>query len=243
MNRPDIPADAQRVKDTVLAGGIAIVQGSGGYGIMSATPAAARRSFEAKRRAPHKRHGLVGNAEFRREAQILSQMQHDMIDAITEDFNLPVGVVAPVRLDHPVVRSIEPETYKASSVDGTVAVVHNNGALSDELARISLDEGVAFLGSSANLSGTGTKFRVEDIQHELIDEVDLVLDYGLAKYHMYRRSTTMINFATMQVIRIGCCYELISDILARFFSVECPPDPGLEKLPFGHLWEPSPIEA
>jgi hypothetical protein len=48
----------------------------------------------------------------------------------------------------------------------------------------------------------------------------------------------MINFDSMQVIRIGCCYELISDILQRYFDFECPPAPGMEALPHGHLQDP-----
>jgi tRNA A37 threonylcarbamoyladenosine synthetase subunit TsaC/SUA5/YrdC len=241
MSRPDITGDAQRVQDVTLSGGVTILQGDVGYGMLTATPQAARRTFDIKKRAAHKRHGMLGCREFRLEAQILDQKKHDMIDAITVDFNLPVGVIAPIRLDHPIVKSIEPGTFWASSVDGTMAILHNNGALSDELARLSLEAGVAFLGSSANLTGTGVKFRVQDIQPEVLEQADLVLDYGLAKYHTYQRSSTMINFDTMQVIRIGCAYEIISDILLRYFGFECPPDPGRDALPLGHLWEPTAI--
>jgi hypothetical protein len=41
----------------------------------------------------------------------------------------------------------------------------------------------------------------------------------------------------MEVIRIGGCYELISDVLRRYFDVELPADPGLATLPSGHLNE------
>jgi tRNA A37 threonylcarbamoyladenosine synthetase subunit TsaC/SUA5/YrdC len=241
MSRPDITGDAQQIKDVILRGGVAILQGDVGYGLLTATPTAARKTIDVKGRAAHKRHGMLGCADFRHEAQILDPVKHDMIDAITIDYDLPLGVIAPVRPGHPVIESIEPQTFRASSVEGTMAMLHNNGALSDELARLSLQEGVAFLGSSANLSGTGVKFRVQDIQPEVIEQADLVVDYGLAKYHHYQRSSTMINFGTMQVVRIGCGYELISDILQRYFGFECPPDPGRNANPFGHLWEPAAI--
>ena len=241
MSRPDITGDAQQIKDVIVRGGVVILQGDVGYGLLTATPTAARKTIDVKGRAAHKRHGMLGCADFRHEAQILDPVKHDMIDAITIDYDLPLGVIAPVRPGHPVIESIEPETFRASSVEGTMAMLHNNGALSDELARLSLDEGVAFLGSSANLSGTGVKFRVQDIQPEVIEQADLVVDYGLAKYHHYQRSSTMINFGTMQVVRIGCGYELICDILLRHFGFECPPDPGRTANPFGHLWEPAAI--
>jgi hypothetical protein len=57
------------------------------------------------------------------------------------------------------------------------------------------------------------------------------------KYHRYRRSSTMIDFRTMEVVRIGACYELIAEVLGRWFGVELPPDPGLDALPSGHLRE------
>src|SRR6201982_1424496 len=241
MSRPDIIGDAQRIKDVILRSGGAILQGDVGYGLLTATPKAARKTIDVKGRAAHKRHGMLGCADFRREAQLLDPVKHDMIDAITIDYDPPLGVIAPVRLGHPVVESIEPDTFRASSVGGTMAMLHNNGALSDELARLSLAEGVAFLGSSANLSGTGVKFRVQDIQPEVIEQADLVVDYGLAKYHHYQRSSTMINFGTMQVVRIGCGYELISDILLRYFGFECPPDPGRKGTPSAPLRGPAAI--
>lgn len=83
----------------------------------------------------------------------------------------------------------------------------------------------------------GTKFRVEDIQQPILDAVDLVIDYGLRKYHLYRRSSTIIDFSTMEVVRIGTCYELISDIMVTQFGITLPADPGREVLPSGHLRE------
>ena len=238
MARPDIESDARRVEGVIRGGGVAIVQGDVGYGMLTATPDAASRTVSMKRRAAHKRHGMIGNAEFRRDVMKLDERQHDMVDAVTVDFDLPLGVIGPVRKDHPIIAGIEPNTLLAASVGDTMAMLHNNGALATELARLSLESSLAFLGSSANLTGTGVKFRVEDIQPEIIESADLVVDYGLAKYHLYQRSSTMINFESMQVVRIGCCYELIGDILKRYFDFECPPDPGSAELPHGHLWEP-----
>ena len=238
MTRPDIRSDARRVESAICGGGVAIVQGDVGYGMLAATPDGARRTVSMKHRAARKRHGMIGNAEFRRGAMTLDEHQHDMVDAITVDFDLPLGVIGPVRKDHPIIAGIEADTLRASMVGDTMAMLHNNGALATELARLSLESNVAFLGSSANVSGTGVKFRIEDIQPQILESADLVVDYGLAKYHLYRVSSTMINFDSMQVIRIGCCYELISDILQRYFDFECPPDPGIEALPHGHLQEP-----
>src|SRR5246500_1613920 len=231
MARPDIESDARRVEGVMRGGGVAIVQGDVGYGLLTATPDAASRTVSMKHRAAHKRHGMIGNAEFRRDAMKLDKRQHDMVDAITVDFDLPLGVISPIRKDHPIIAGIEPDTLRASMVGDTMAMLHNNGALATELARLSLESNIAFLGSSANILGTGVKFRVDDIQPEIVAGADLVVDYGLAKYHLYRVSSTMINFDSMQVIRIGCCYELIRDILQRYFDFECPRAPAWTRRP------------
>src|SRR5260370_2286033 len=110
MSRPDITGDAQRIKAVLPRGGVTILQGDVGYGLLTATPAAARKTIDVKRRAAHKRHGMLGCADFRREAQILDQTKHDMVDAITIDYDPPLAVIAPVRLAHPGIQSIHPET-------------------------------------------------------------------------------------------------------------------------------------
>lgn len=237
MSRYDIPRDAQRIFEVVTAGGAVIMPGDIGYGAMASSSEALRRLFQAKQRAPHKRHAMAGNYELHREVHQLGRREQDMIDAVVLDAGLPLTVAAPYDASHPVVTAIESETLKASTVGDTLAMLINGGLLQDSVVRIAQGHGVPLLGSSANLTGTGTKFRVEDIQQPIVDAVDLVINYGLRKYHHYRRSSTLIDFSTMEVVRIGSCYELISDIFANQFGITLPTDPGREALPSGHLRE------
>jgi tRNA A37 threonylcarbamoyladenosine synthetase subunit TsaC/SUA5/YrdC len=99
----------------------------------------------------------------------------------------------------------------------------NAGPFHAELCRLSREDAFPIFGSSANLTNTGTRFRVEDIPQELISIANAVVDYGLRKYHRYQRSATLINFQTLDVVRVGSCYELIADVLWRHFRVELPP--------------------
>ena len=62
-------------------------------------------------------------------------------------------------------------------------------------------------------------------------------DRIVRKYHTYQRSATILRFPTLEVVRIGTCYELISDVLKRQFGIELPADPGRDVLPSGHLRE------
>ncbi|SFP23515.1 MULTISPECIES: L-threonylcarbamoyladenylate synthase [Actinomadura] len=237
MGRYDIKGDAQRIYETVAGGGAVIMPGDVGYAATAISSDALLRLFQAKRRAPHKRHAMGGNYELHREVHRLGKREQDMIDAVVVDAGLPLAIAAHYDPSHPVVASIEPETLAASTVGSTLAMLINGGALHDEVVRIAHRDGVALLGSSANLTGTGTRFRVEDIQQEIIDAVDLVVDHGLRKYHHYGRSSTIIDFSTMEVVRVGTCYELISDIFERQFGITLPADPGRDVLPSGHLRE------
>ncbi|KAA0099662.1 hypothetical protein CIW49_08710 [Mycolicibacterium sp. P1-18] len=237
MSRHDIPGDAERIHRTVAAGGAVIMPADIGYGVIASSTDALTRLFRAKRRAPHKRHAMAGNYELHREVHRLGKREQDMVDAVVLDARLPLAVVAPFDLSHPVVAAIESDTLAASTVGDTLAMLVNGGALQDAVVRIAHRNGVPLLGSSANLSGTGTKFRVQDIEQPIVDAVDVVVDYGLRKYHLYRRSSTMIDFSTMEVVRIGSCYELIADVFASQFGITLPGDPGLDVLPSGHLRE------
>lgn len=238
MSRYDILGDARRIYDTVAAGGAVIMPSDIGYGAIATSSEALLRLFRAKRRAPHKRHAMAGNYDLHREIHKLGRREQDMVDAVVLDARLPLAVVGPYDATHPVVAAVEPETLAASTVDDTLAMLVNGGALQDSVVRIAHANGTPLLGSSANLTGTGTKFRVRDIEQPIVDAVDLVVDYGLRKYHLYRRSSTMIDFSTMKVVRIGACYELISDIFADRFGTALPVDPGWDALPSGHLREP-----
>jgi tRNA A37 threonylcarbamoyladenosine synthetase subunit TsaC/SUA5/YrdC len=113
----------------------------------------------------------------------------------------------------------------------------NGGPIHTEIGRLSREALHPVFGSSANLSGTGTKFRLEDVQPELRAIADIELNYGLRRYHSYRRSSTIINFTDMSVLRIGSCYELIADVLKRHFNVDLPADPGRDVNASGHLQE------
>jgi tRNA A37 threonylcarbamoyladenosine synthetase subunit TsaC/SUA5/YrdC len=237
VSRYDIPGDAQRIYDTVAAGGAVIMPSDVGYGAIATSSEALLRLFRAKRRAPHKRHAMAGNYDLHREVHQLGRREQDMVDAVVLDARLPLAVVGPFDATHPVVAAVAPETLAASTVGNTLAMLVNGGALQDSVVRIAHANGTPLLGSSANLTGTGTKFRVQDIEQPIVDAVDLVVDYGLRKYHLYRRSSTMIDFSSMEVVRMGACYELISDVLANRFGIDLPVDPGWDALPSGHRRE------
>lgn len=233
----DIAGDARRTIDIIKNGGIALVPQHTGYAMAGGSMDPLRKIYDTKRRGGHKRNAMAADLETQRDLMTLGKRQQDMIEAIVVDYDLPLGVIGTFRADHPLLVKLGDDALRASSAGGTIGNLLNAGPFHKELTRLSREEVVPLFGSSANLSGTGTKFAVEDIQPELRAIADIMIDYGLCRYHTYRRAGTLINFATMEVVRFGVCYELISGILKRWFDVDLPKDPGVDVLPSGHVNE------
>lgn len=237
MSRLDIAGDARRTIDIIKAGGIALVPNDTGYALCGASMDPLKKIYDTKQRGGHKRNAMAADLETQRELLTLDARAQQMVEALVVDHDLPIGVIGSFRADHPLLRKLDAEAVRASTAVGTLAMLLNAGPFHKELTRLSREEVVPLFGSSANLTGTGTKFRVEDIQPEMRAIADITVDYGLRRYHVYRRAGTLINFSTLQVVRIGACYELIAGVLKRWFDLDLPADPGLDALPSGHLNE------
>lgn len=232
--RFDVAADRKRLWDVISNGGIAIVPTNLGYGLSACTVEAVNRINAAKGRGAHKRNGMLMGFAIEPELHILDSHQRDIVDCVTKDYNLPLGVIAPYRADHPILQNIDPAILKTCTARGTMSTALNTGGpFNEHIARLSLEHLRPVFGSSANLTGQGGKVRVEDIEPEIIAIADLVLDYGLAPLHHYRIASTQINFATMKVNRYGAFYDVISDILKRHFDWDLPVNPGREVSPHG----------
>jgi tRNA A37 threonylcarbamoyladenosine synthetase subunit TsaC/SUA5/YrdC len=214
-----IADDARRAFDVLKAGGIAILPNDVGYSLIGGSAAALKRIFEAKQRAQTKLNAMLGNMDVHRAVHILTARQRAIVDAIVVDHDLPLGLIAPAHMDHPLLRDLDPETMRGSTRAGTICMLINAGPFHEAVCRLSFAEGHPLFGSSANLTMTGTKFRVEDIEPEVKAIADIIIDYGLRKYHLYKASSTLLDIETMAVVRHGSCFELIADVLNRQFGI------------------------
>ncbi|KAJ5497596.1 hypothetical protein N7463_009583 [Penicillium fimorum] len=223
---PSPKEDARAVFEVLKRGGIAIIPMSVGYGITAIDQDALDRIFRKKQREPHKRHAMVGSYLLHRDIHLLPPQEADIVRLLTVDLNLPLGVVAPYRLDHPIIQKLPPNILSQSVVEDTLAMLVNGGALLDELSRLAIAEKLPLMGSSANITGKGVKLVVEDIEPEILKVADIIIDYGRQKFHHPRPSSTMIDFRTMKVVRYGACYDVVQDALWRFYGIKVPDDPG-----------------
>ena len=218
----DFERDADRVWKVFTEGGIAIFPTDVGYVMCSTSTTGIERSFAAKQRSRSKFHANSGCMELHDELHDLDTRGRDIVRLITQDYGLPMGCVAPVRLDHPIIRNLDDTVREQMLVDGTIAMLIGAGPMNDGLARRALKHDRLVTGSSANRSLHGVKHRVVDIEPEIIDAADIVLDYGLCRWVGYGLSSTMLNVADLTVIRYGACFDLIQDALRRHMGIELP---------------------
>jgi tRNA A37 threonylcarbamoyladenosine synthetase subunit TsaC/SUA5/YrdC len=215
--------DARSAFDTLKVGGIAIVPNDVGYSILGGSGPALRRIFQTKGRAASKLNAMVGNADIHRVLHVCSQRGRDIVAAITEDYDLPLGCIAPCRADHPLLRTLTADTVAASTLNNTLVILLNAGKFHAAITRLSFQESHPLFGSSANRSLSGTKFTVEGIEPEIKAIADVVVDHGLQKYHAYGASSTLLNVETLEVVRVGSCYESIRYIVERHFGITLSP--------------------
>ncbi len=218
----DLDGDVARAFAALQAGGIAIVPNTIGYSVLGGSPEALRRIFTAKGRQASKRNALEANDAWHQELHVCSSRGREIVAAITWDYDLPLGCIAPYRADHPAILVTDPEAVRESSCGGTIALLLNAGPFHAGLTALSHRAQLLLFGSSANLTLTGTRFRVEDIQPEILALADVVVDHGLQRFHPYAASSTLLNVETLEMVRHGSCFADIAYVLQRHFGVKLP---------------------
>lgn len=221
----DYEADAKRAYDVVDRGGLAIIPCDIGYAIVGATPEAIGKAFAAKQRAPSKLNALTGCRALHLAVHDVDARGREVVRAITEDLDLPLGTVARYRPEHPLMRKVPAAVLAQSTKAGTVAMLVNAGRFLEALGWLSYLNERPIIGSSANVSHRGVKFRVEDIEPEVRDAADLIIDHGLMRWACYGKSSTMLDVNEMKVVRHGIGFDLIQDRLRRQFGIALP-DPA-----------------
>ena len=222
----DLTTDARRIFGLLRSGGVGIIPFDVSYAIFAHTARAVERIYEIKNRSSAKPNGVIGNWDMFNELIEASQADRDLVGCIIRDHDLPMSVVGPYRADHDFLRTTEFGALRRSTKGPTMDLLLNAGRLHGELARMSLDSATPLMGSSANRSLTGNKFALRDIEEEVLAQVDIGVDYGRCKYaNEYFIGSTIIEMETRRVLRFGCCYEQIQQIVRTEFDLVLPDRP------------------
>ncbi|WP_295855498.1 Sua5/YciO/YrdC/YwlC family protein [uncultured Xylophilus sp.] len=222
----ELATDARRIFGILRSGGVGIIPFDVSYAIFAHTARAVERIYEIKNRSSAKPNGVIGNWDIFQELIDASQADRDLVSCVIRDHDLPLSVVGPYRADHDFLRTTEFGALRRSTKGPTMDLLLNAGALHGALARMSLDAATPLMGSSANRSLTGNKFALRDIEDEVLAQSDIGVDYGRCRYaNEHLVGSTILEMGTRRVLRFGCCYEQIQQILKKEFALDLPDRP------------------
>jgi tRNA A37 threonylcarbamoyladenosine synthetase subunit TsaC/SUA5/YrdC len=223
---PIIQADALKAFRIMKAGGVAVLPLSVSYAIFAHTARGVERTFELKQRVQTKPNGVIGNWDIFADVMEVEARDRDLVSCITRDHNLPLSVIAPFRRDHDWLRTVEFGALRRATKGNTMDLLINAGSLHNELARMSWESATPLMGSSANVSLTGSKFTLDEVQESLRNGCDIVLDYGRSPYaNPHAIGSTIIELPGWRVLRFGGCYEQQAAIIEKQFGVALPARP------------------
>jgi tRNA A37 threonylcarbamoyladenosine synthetase subunit TsaC/SUA5/YrdC len=217
----DVRAEAARLINTVAQGGVVVFPVDVGYAIVGNAEAAISRIFACKKRSFDKACGMFSNRDMFIALADVGARELAIVDSIIGHHGLPFSVVVPYRVDHAFFSGLTPLTRERSSRGDTIDMLLNAGALHDEVARLSWAKGMPVLGSSANTSLSGSKYRLTDVEEPVRGEADLVLDYGTTKYqHPGGMGSSIIALPSLKPIRKGIAFDRICHIIRDEFGTD-----------------------
>lgn len=212
--------DVSRLMQVLSDGGVALAPLDVAYAILAMRESGIRRIFSAKQRSYDKPSGMFGSAALSAELHIMDDDRHAMVRELVADVGLPFSVVAPFHVDHPLLAGVDPFVLQSSTKVGTLDMLINAGQFHNEIARQVLENGRPVFGSSANLSLSGSKYRLQDIDAPVREAADIEFDYGTSRYaNAEGRSSTIIDFRDFSVVRVGVRFDDIERAFATRFGI------------------------
>lgn len=220
---PNVKRDAAKAFEVLQAGGIVIAPTDVGYGMMAASVEAIERAFAAKGRRTGHSMGIIGTYELHEKLHDLPPDKFRVTRTFTEELGLTIAIVGKMKdsITDLLPSLLLPSLDKITK-NGTLGLAICEGPFQRELGRLNDSSGQVMIGSSANLTGQGQKFQVEDIEPEVIEVADLIVDYGKQKWHMYGLPGTTIDLDNERVLRLGANYDVIAPRLASWFGWSVP---------------------
>ncbi|KAH6641356.1 DHBP synthase RibB-like alpha/beta domain-containing protein [Chaetomium tenue] len=215
----NVSRDAQQAYETLKSGGVVVVPTDVGYALLTSTQAGVQRIFTAKGRRQGHNLGIIGTYQQHREIHVLPESKFEFTRVLTEDMGMIISIIAKYDPTNPRLAALGQATLSQVTRGDTISVAIPEGPFLRELGRLcdADPQGTLMFGSSANLTGQGQRFRVEDIEPAVLEHADLVVDYGLQKWHTYGLGAVNFDVENMKVLRAGAGYEVFKDRVKRWF--------------------------
>ncbi len=198
----DYEKRAEQIFSVMKSGGICLVRFDVGYALICTEQKAAQRIFELKQRPLERRCVILGTPEIFQE--ITTSRYKDQASQI----DLPVALIDKINHESKYSKDIPPEAV----VDDTIAVFVNLGKQADIIAKYAFDRNALVYGSSANQSGVGNHYRLQDVEKNIRSAVELEFDDGNVKYQDFwpdghGMSSTIIDLIHHKIARKGLLFN------------------------------------
>lgn len=210
-----LDSDVQKVYATLRDGGLALVPTDTGYGLVAIKEEAVRRIYALKGQpATQPCVTVTTPAITERVAAPLPQAIVEWIEAIT--YTSPLAIVTRLA-DISRLRSSQSAFVREQTTRGsTIALFYSAGPLLERLAELARVDGMLVVGSSANLSGSGNNYRLDDVPASMLDGVDLVLDRGPTRFQSSEKlASTILDLTTGQFLHSGINFSHIAQSWRR----------------------------
>jgi tRNA A37 threonylcarbamoyladenosine synthetase subunit TsaC/SUA5/YrdC len=196
-----------RVYEVLDQGGVALVPTSAGYGLVGVRAGAVERIYALKGRPAEKPCVVV--VDWSIFDDIVEPPPPDvrawMIGTVAWT---PLAVVAPMASRSRLLAAAHPALLRQCSTGGTVAAYHNGGAVLSGLAARAFQQERLLVGSSANRSGTGNQYTLDEVPAEIRRAVDVIVDQGRIPTRT-RQAATILELPSGRFLRIGIHGERI----------------------------------
>ena len=103
----------------------------------------------------------------------------------------------------------------------------NLGGMNPELLKAAEEAGIQLFGSSANISGNGNSFTLDEVPTALLDAADVVCEGGTCRYaNPERLASTIVDLETATLTRRGALHKEIEYLLGMTDDAEVGPSRG-----------------
>lgn len=204
-----LQADAALAYRSIVEGGLVLVKGDIGYGLLGHSEGSMRKMYELKGRTESNPAIVIGNLDVFAE---LSEPLPNAVMAWVRNVvaRTTVAIVTRLRPGSAYWTGLSSWVREHASRDGTVGVFLNTGPFPELIVDKAWRDGRLIVGSSANLSRTGNRYRFGDLPEAIVRGVDMSFDHGVAMHENEQRfATTIVDLTTGKIRRRGVNVDLI----------------------------------
>jgi len=208
------PDAARRVVEIVKDGGLAVVPLDVSYAFLAASQKPLARIFELKLRPASKRCSILASWKQFLDAAGGSREAIARMSRVA-DAGFPIGILTPPDWKSDTVSAIPEDCVDLLLKDEKLALFINLGGMCNDLIEAAEEAGILLFGSSANISGSGNSFTLEEVPSALLDAADVVCEGGTCRYaNPERLASTIVDLETASLTRRGALHEEIKRLLA-----------------------------